>query len=447
MLRIIYILHRAASALTHWVLLRLTPAGQLVAAGIGVTAAFGINTHLNMAHQAFGFLVAAAVAALVVGRYTQLPLRMHRRAPRYGTVGEPLSYRLRVANTTGKPLHDMIVQERLVDPRPVWTEFRSPVPGEHSRGFMERWSGFYRWRRLVVRHRQAYTEPTPLPVLAPYAENDIQVTVVPEKRGRLDLTGPMVRRPEPLGLFHALKTTDAYDSVLVLPRLYRLPPSALPGHRQYQPGGVALAASVGDSEEFVSLRDYRPGDPKRSIHWKSWAKTGKPIIKETQEEFFVRHALVLDTFAEGGDAAVFEEAVSLAASFVSARSSETLLDLMFVGPEAYCFTSGRGLAQADRMLEILAGVTLCTDKSFDVIRPLVIGRAGLLSACICVLQAWDADRRSLVETLCGLDIPVMVFVIVAPGQSMAYDPGPMQGNPQHFHVLEAGRMQEGLAQR
>ena len=30
---------------------------------------------------------------------------------------------------------------------------------------------------------------------------------------------------------------------------------------KYQQGGVALAANVGRSEEFVSLRDYRRGDP------------------------------------------------------------------------------------------------------------------------------------------------------------------------------------------
>lgn len=444
MVRLLYLLHRSASVATHWVLLRLTPAGRLAAAGIGVTAAFGINTHINMAHQAFGFLAAAAVLALIAGRFTRIPVKMRRHVPRYATVGETLSYRLQAINTGGSPLHDLTVQERTTDPRPDWGQFRIPAPGEGTRSFMERWTGFYRWRRLVRQNRQAAAAPAPMPPLAPYAENDIVLQVVPAKRGRLDLPGPMVRRPEPLGLFQTLMASDQYEAVLVLPKLYRLPPSALPGRRQHQPGGVTLAASVGDSEEFVSLRDYRPGDPRRSIHWKSWAKTGKPIVKETQEEYFVRHALVLDTFAANGSADVFEEAVSLAASIVSVRSSETLLDLMFVGPQAYCFTSGRGLARAGKMLEILAGVSICSDKPFHRLTPLVLGRAGLLSACICVLQAWDAHRQSLVETLCQLDIPVTVFVIVAAGDPANLPPGPMKGAPHRFHVLEAGRMQEML---
>jgi uncharacterized protein (DUF58 family) len=57
-----------------------------------------------------------------------------------------------------------------------------------------------------------------------------------------------------------------------------------------------MASNIGQSEEFVSLREYRRGDPPRHIHWRSWAKAGKPIVKEFEDEFFVRHALVLDTF-------------------------------------------------------------------------------------------------------------------------------------------------------
>ena len=48
--------------------------------------------------------------------------------------------------------------------------------------------------------------------------------------------------------------------MLILPKLYHLPPIQLPGSRRYQSGGVTLASSVGDSEEFRSLRDYRPGN-------------------------------------------------------------------------------------------------------------------------------------------------------------------------------------------
>ena len=444
MLRWFFRIYRLADALQGWVRLRLTPAGQLVAAGLAITAAFGVNTHINLAHQMFTFLLALAVIALAAGRFFDAPLRIRRTLPRYGTVGEPFAYRIQVVNRGRRRLSDLSLVERIADGRPTWDEFRQPSPGAARRPFLDRFSGFSRWRRLCREHTAARVSPGPAVDLAPGGAVDLVMRLTPLRRGRLILPGPAATRPEPLGLFRCRRVLAAPGNLLVLPRLYRLKPALLPGRRRFQPGGVALASSVGDAEEFVSLRDYRPGDPRRRIHWKSWAKTGKPIVKEYQEEFFVRHALVLDTFGPQAGDPVFEEAVSLAASFVVAQCGDTLLDLMFVGPEAYCFTSGRGLAHTDRMLEILAGVAVCRDKPFSSLEPLMLRRAGLLSACIMVLLGWDADRRRLAGILQQLGLPLEIFVVTAPGGSAAIDPGPMQDRPERFHVLDAGRIQQGL---
>ena len=155
-----------------------------------------------------------------------------------------------------------------------------------------------------------------------------------------------------------------------------------------------------------------PATHLRRIHWKSWAKIGKPVVKEYQDEYFVRHALVLDTFQPTAYSAILEEAVSLAASFAyTVRTQDSLLDLMFVGTEAYCFTAGRGLAHTDQMLEILASVNACTDKSFNVLPPMVIERAALLSGCICILLSWDEERKTFIRYLQELGVPLLVFVV------------------------------------
>jgi len=170
---------------------------------------------------------------------------------------------------------------------------------------------------------------------------------------------------ESLGLARALRPLPAPAALLILPRRYPVPPITLRGARRYQRGGIALAQSVGDSEEFVSLRDYRPGDPLKRIHWRSWARIGRPVVREYQDEFFVRHALVLDTFAAAPTPA-FEEAVSVAASFAcTVGTQDSLLDLLFVGPEAHSVMAGRGVGHVDRMLEILAAVRPCRDRPFD----------------------------------------------------------------------------------
>jgi uncharacterized protein (DUF58 family) len=176
------------------------------------------------------------------------------------------------------------------------------------------------------------------------------------------------------------------------------------------------------------------------------AKIGKPVVKEYQDEFFVRHALILDTFQKTPYSEIFEEAVSIAASFAcSIQTQESLLDLMFVGAQTYCFTSGRGLAHVDKMLEILASVQPCKDRPFSTLPPLVMERASLLSGCICVLLSWDEERKSLIGMLKALGIPVLVLVVTDDKVSQPLGPGPMETDPGSLHMLQVGKIEEGLA--
>jgi uncharacterized protein (DUF58 family) len=271
------------------------------------------------------------------------------------------------------------------------------------------------------------------------------MSLTPLRRGLIRIQGVTLGRPDPLGLFRGFGRLALPQSVLVLPKRYPVPPIAMPGTMKYQEGGVALASSVGQSDEFVALRDYRHGDPLRHIHWRSWARTGKPVVKEFEDEFFVRHALVLDTFTAEPHSEVFEEAVSIAASFAcTLRTQESLLDLLFVGPESYCFTAGRGLAHADHMLEILASVRACHERPFSALEQLVLEHVTLVSGCLCVLLGWDLARQELIRKLKALGVPVLVLVIVEPGRSKSVDAGLMRDEPDRFHVLEVGQVDQGL---
>ncbi len=138
----------------------------------------------------------------------------------------------------------------------------------------------------------------------------MKLALEPRRRGRIELAGVTLARTDPLRLVKGLVRADVPAHVTVLPRRCRLPKVALPGARRYQQGGVTLATSIGDSEEFVGLRDYRPGDPLQRVHWRSFARTGRPIVREHQDEFFERHALALHTSTERGEDAAFEEAIA-----------------------------------------------------------------------------------------------------------------------------------------
>jgi uncharacterized protein (DUF58 family) len=438
-LRILYRAYRIFSWFRYRVLRRLTPAGLLVFIAVVVAGTTGVDTETTVAYQAFAPLLLLLLFAAACSWTFRLRFSAVRRLPRFGTVGQPFSYDVVLENPGRKPESDLLLLENLEDPRLSFPEWRAVqlADGRRMRSF--------RIGRRKRSFKVALVKNATVPPLRPAQPVEVCLELTPLRRGVIRFAGVTLARPDPFGLFRAFCKKPLPQSLLVLPRRYPLPPVALPGTMRYQEGGVALAANVGQSDEFVSLRDYRRGDPLRHIHWRSWAKAGKPIVKEFEDEFFVRHALVLDTFIDDPRSEAFEEAVSVAASFAcTIQIQESLLDLLFVGKQAYCFTAGRGLAHADQMLEILASVQPCGDQEFHALEHLVLDRMAALSGCICVLLAWDRERRDFVEKLRALGLPLLVLVITEPGLHRPLDPGPMHDRPEWFHVFEAGRVEEGL---
>lgn len=445
--RLMYPGYRRYSANRHWLTRRFTQGGLIALTGLATTGILGVDTNLTVAHQGFLFLLFLIVMAVFASVFIRVKFEVERQLPRFGSAGVRLHYGVRFHNRKNEPQRNLVYLERLFDPRPTLSEFlNTPEEGEEKRNWYDRTLGFYRWTWLLQTKLMGRPAELDLPTVPPRGTIEFEASLTPLRRGVLRFEGVTVAVADPFGLFRSVSRLKLPQSILILPKRYPVPSFPLPGSVKYQQGGVAMAASVGESEEFVSVRDYRSGDPMRHIHWRSWARLGRPIVKEFQEEYFVRHALVLDTFSESVHSDVFEEAVSVAASFAcSTATQDSLLDLMFVGPQAYCFTSGRGLAHADQMLEILAAVEVCRDKPFDWLERVVLDHGGSVSGCIFVLLAWDEPRQRLVKKLRMLSVPVLILVVVGRGQSMDLDPGPLRDQPEQFHVLEAGKVEEALA--
>lgn len=475
MTRLRYRLYRLASALRYRIPRRFTPAGMLALAAAIVSGAIGIDMDQTVAFQAFAFVVCLLAMSMVSAIFFRGKFTVRRVLPRFGSVGQSFTYPVQVRKLTGRARRDLELLEDLADPRPTLSEFSHHLR-QRSRG------GSFRILLTfppALNQRAAVVRPALLPSLSRRGETETRVEVVPLRRGPLRFEGVTVARPDPFGLFRGFARVPLPETVLILPRRYPLPDITLPGTRSYQRGGVALAAAIGESEEFVSLRDYRPGDPRRHIHWKSWARTGRPIVKEFQDEFFVRHALILDTFVQSSgrsrrkealtnskrgtrntklnqslltsastrevDHAAFEEAVSVAASFACAvGTQESLLDLMFVGPQAVCFTTGRGLGQAEQALEVLAAVQPSMGKPFSALQELVMRHADAVCGCVCVLLDWDEPRRELVRNLRARGLPVLVLVVLGTGEVQRFRAAHTGDASENFHVLEAGKVAEGL---
>ncbi|MBI5594757.1 MAG: DUF58 domain-containing protein [Elusimicrobia bacterium] len=401
---------RLTGSVIDWAGPRLTGAGLLALGGAAAAAVLGVDTTQSMAYQAFTFLTALLLLAALGLFERQAGLSARRLLPRFAAAGQPLRYAVRVKNAGALPLLGARVGEVPARALPTLEEYDAQGPS--GRSWFERLSGYGRWEPVRRRLLAAWGAPVPLPDLPPGSEAEVALELTPSARGRLRFKELLVRAPEPLGLLWRRAAAAPAESLLVLPRRYPVPRLALPGKRRYQAGGVALSSSVGESEEFVALRDYRPGDPLRRVHWKSWAKRGEPVVKEFQDEHFVRHALALDTFASGSDPECFEEAVSVAASFAcTLLTQDSLLDLLFVADRAYCLSAGRGVGGVEGLLEALACAVTRPDSSVAVLEDSIVGRSAALSGCLLVLLGYDAPRRALVRRLRSLGLAPRALVV------------------------------------
>jgi uncharacterized repeat protein (TIGR01451 family) len=392
---------------------RLSPLGHLMAFVMLMAGVFGFDTRGAASYQLFTILAALFGVSLLwnlAARRSFPAIEAERQLPRHATVGEPLRYTLTFTNTGKRVQRGLGMLDRLSEGAVDWAEFSAAA--DSRRNAFDRYVGYHKWRRLMHAKRGASLDEKTLPDLPPRQSVAMALEIVPQRRGRLHFSGLCLYRPDPFGLLRTLHAVALPQSCCVLPRRYPISPLPSGDGRTYQRGGVALANAVGESEEFMALREYRPGDSLRGVHWRSSAKFGRWVVKEHQDEYFVRRALVLDTFCAPARAGDFEAAVSTAASLALAEPGrDALLDLIFVEREAHCFTAGRGLADAAALLEVLAGVQPNRRTDFSVLAQSVLSRAGNLGSAACVLLDFDPPRRRLCEALSAFGLSVSVLLV------------------------------------
>jgi len=397
---------------SQWTRRRFTPAGLALLYLLVAATVLGVDTRRTVAYQLFGLAVGLmAVAALGSLRFRP-KLSFERCLPPYVTVGEDFSYRHRVHNSGPRSIAGVRLRDELADRFPDAETLRHARAARDPQvNWVDRRIGFPRWLELVRRGRGAVIEETELVDFPAGRTVEVAVSATPVRRGVLRFERCRLLRPDPLGLINASSSASLPGELIVLPRCHPIPPLVLPGTRRLQRGGVALSHDVGDSQEFIQLRDYRPGDPLRHIHWPSFAKVGNPVVKEFQDEYFTRYAVVLDTFGDAASDVEFEAAVSVTASFVAGLEiRDALLDMVFVEDRAYRLTLGRGLGRSLDLLRELAAIEPCRKHRFELLAAHVLEHAQALSGCIIVLLRMDEDRRRLVRRLQSLGVQQLVLI-------------------------------------
>jgi uncharacterized protein (DUF58 family) len=150
-----------------------------------------------------------------------------------------------------------------------------------------------------------------------------EVPVTFERRGIYELGPAEVRATEPLRLLQFVRKFQQRVEVVVYPEVHELSGLSL-GTGNTEAG---VHGSLGQrGEEFAGLREYRRGDDRRHIHWKSVARTGEMFVKEFALQAPRRYTVALD-LRRGGlrvPEKEVEDSVSAAASVLTRLKEEGL---------------------------------------------------------------------------------------------------------------------------
>ncbi|MES2660767.1 MAG: DUF58 domain-containing protein [Verrucomicrobiota bacterium] len=436
--RLLHKLYFRGAGIQHFLSRRLRPAGIALGLVFILATCLGVGHSKAPVYQLFSLTLGMIVIGIPWAMSRRASVEAKRELPRFGTAGEPLRYQVKVSNVGRRKLIRAWISDTPPDPRPSVEDFTLlREPGEEERNAFDRHLAYFRWQWLMMGNRL---------FSGGYATEDLDlkrgqdarvaVELTPLRRGVIRFDDMRLLLPDPFGLFQRCRKVKAPASTLtVLPRRFPLPPIELPGGAAFKISGEANTNSIGNSGEFVGLRDYRPGDPLRQIHWKSWARTGRPIVKELEDTFYPRYGLIVDTLSCDRTDIQFEEVISVAASFAaSLDTSESLLDLMFIKNEAHMVTAGRGIERAEKLLEVLAGVSPERTENFDALAQLVVRHRDDLTSCLVILNGWDEARADFLKKLTRGGV-VCAPVIIGRGAAPSTFPG---------HWLESGRIAHDL---
>ena len=103
-----------------------------------------------------------------------------------------------------------------------------------------------------------------------------QRTLGPLGRGAILASNWVLESSDPLGFFRFQRQGANGEIGLVLPRFTSL--TSVPQARELE--ASVSAPRSGSGMELFGVREYRPGDPLRRIHWRSSARRGELVVRE-----------------------------------------------------------------------------------------------------------------------------------------------------------------------
>src|SRR4051794_8086925 len=183
-LRLLYWCYRIASGTRYRARRRLTRAGWMLLIGLMASMMMGTDPENTVVYQAMPILVFLLLTAACFSFFFRARFSATRLLPRFGTVGQPLYYRVMIKNLTAKAQSDLTYLENLSDPRPSYRDWKAAVLADNRKIPPFRVS-----KRRAYPRRIASVKEAEVPAMAPKGEAEVRVELEPLRRGVLSFGG------------------------------------------------------------------------------------------------------------------------------------------------------------------------------------------------------------------------------------------------------------------
>jgi uncharacterized protein (DUF58 family) len=267
----------------------------------------------------------------------------------------------------------------------------------------------------------------------------IEVPLTFARRGVYALGPAEVRVADPFGLLRFARKDWKTMEVVVYPRVHELRGFPLRG-------GNVEAGTTGSrgrrGEEFANLREYRRGDDRRHIHWKSLARTGELFVKEFSLQAPRRHTVALDLRREGlrTQEDEIEDAVSAVASVLTHLARESLPFRLLDTGSSHTDT-GFG-SDEDSYWEAMRLLATARADGVRHLGETVLGeRGGLGEGVVLVSRTRDEELPRCVRKLRDLGLSVIVVALATHTYRTPHVPGDASQGREAEFFERVGRLE------
>lgn len=246
-----------------------------------------------------------------------------------------------------------------------------------------------------------------VPELAAGSSHEERFSIPTTRRGVVRLGPVRSVQSDPLLTLSRVKQLSGTHELFVHPRTIPAGSGAIGFLRDVE--GITTSNLSSSDVSFHALREYVPGDDRRSVHWRTTARVGKLMVRQFEETLRAHLLILLSTrAADYSDPEDFELAVSVAGSLgASALREERQVTFVTSTGELH-FPDAIGL------LDRLSGVE-CLEE-VPTMRQVVTRHTGMPGLSVVALISGNASRIELRGVQRAIPAGVFSFALRCVGQ-------------------------------